>query len=66
MRLGAFFALALTAYGQAPVLTADDVQSVISKAAASINSKAAVIAVTDRQGNILGLYRKPDAGAVYL
>ncbi|MEO8126726.1 MAG: heme-binding protein [Bryobacteraceae bacterium] len=68
MRTGAFLALALALRlrGQAPVLTADDVQSVIGKAAASINSKAAVIAVTDRQGNILGLFRKPDSGATYL
>ena len=69
MRLGAFLNLAVlsvSAYAQAPVLTADDVQSVIGKAAASINSSSAVIAVTDRQGNILGLFRKPDAGATYL
>jgi uncharacterized protein GlcG (DUF336 family) len=47
-----------------PVLTAADVQSVVQSAAQSVNSTAMVIAVTDRQGNILALFRKPDAPAV--
>lgn len=46
-----------------PVLTAADVDSVVQKAAASVNSEALVIAVTDRQGDILAVYRKPAAPA---
>src|SRR6266851_5699310 len=46
-----------------PVLTASDVQAVVQNAAASVNSSAMVVAVTDRQGNILALYRNPDAPA---
>jgi uncharacterized protein GlcG (DUF336 family) len=41
-----------------PVLTAADVQAVVSTAAASVNAPF-VIAVTDRVGNILGVFRKP-------
>ena len=44
-----------------PVLTASDVQSVVQNAAQSVDSTALVIAVTDRQGNILALFRKPGA-----
>jgi uncharacterized protein GlcG (DUF336 family) len=72
MRLGAFLVLSsalagiVPANAQPPILTAEDVQSVVEKAAASISLRSAVIAVTDRQGNILGLYRKPDAPATYL
>jgi uncharacterized protein GlcG (DUF336 family) len=47
-----------------PILTAADVQSVVQNAAASVNSSAMVIAVTDRVGNILAVYRKPDAPAL--
>ena len=46
-----------------PVLTAADVQAVVKSAAASVNSTALVIAVTDRVGNILAVFRKPDAPA---
>jgi len=42
-------------------LTADDVRSVIEKAATAIDSRSLVIAVTDRQGNILSVFRKPEA-----
>jgi uncharacterized protein GlcG (DUF336 family) len=47
-----------------PILTAADVQSVVQNAAASVNSSTMVIAVTDRVGNILAVYRKPDAPAL--
>ncbi|HYL37574.1 MAG TPA: heme-binding protein [Bryobacteraceae bacterium] len=46
-----------------PILTAADVDAVIQSAAASMNSEALVIAVTDRQGDILAVYRKPAAPA---
>ena len=46
-----------------PVLSAADVDAVIQHAAASVNSEALVIAVTDRQGDILAVYRKPGAPA---
>lgn len=46
-----------------PVLTAADVQSVVEAAAKSANNTSMVIAVTDRQGDILAVFRKPDAPA---
>lgn len=49
-----------------PILTSADVDSVIQHAAASVNSEALVIAVTDRQGDILAVYRKPNAPAASL
>src|SRR5579883_107540 len=49
-----------------PVLTAADVDSVVQHAAASIDSEALAIAVTDRQGDILAVYRKPGAPATAL
>jgi len=42
-------------------LTADDVQAVVKAAATALDVKTLVIAVTDRQGNILAVYRKPQA-----
>ncbi len=47
--------------GATQPLTAEEVDSIIQKAAASLNSNTLVIAVTDREGNVLGLFRKPDA-----
>jgi uncharacterized protein GlcG (DUF336 family) len=44
------------------VLTKDDVARVIEAAAKSVNAPA-VIAVTDRQGDILAVFRKPNAPA---
>jgi uncharacterized protein GlcG (DUF336 family) len=41
------------------VLTSADVSAVVEAAASSVNSDAMVIAVTDRQGDILAIYRKP-------
>jgi uncharacterized protein GlcG (DUF336 family) len=43
-----------------PTLTAVDVQAVVQQAAASVNVPM-VVAVTDRQGNILAVFRKPGA-----
>ena len=45
------------------VLTSADVRAVVEAAASSVNSDAMVIAVTDRQGDILAIYRKPSAPA---
>ena len=42
-------------------LTASDVDSIVHAAAAATSPTAAVIAVVDRSGNVLALYRKPDA-----
>ena len=47
----------------APILTSADVDLVVHSAAASVNSEALVIAVTDRQGDVLAVYRKPAAPA---
>lgn len=44
-----------------PFLSATDVEAVIRKAAEAIESTTTVIAVTDRGGNILGVFRKPEA-----
>jgi uncharacterized protein GlcG (DUF336 family) len=45
----------------AVMLTATDVAAVVEAAATSVNSDAMVIAVTNRQGNILAIYSKPSA-----
>ena len=45
------------------MLTSDDVAAVVQAAASSVNSDALVIAVTDRQGDILAIYKKPAAPA---
>ena len=47
--------------GPTDPLTADEVAGIIQRAAASIDRDSLVIAVTDREGNVLGLFRKPDA-----
>ena len=44
-------------------LTADDVRAVITNAAAAVNDPGMVIAVSDRQGNILAVFRKSQAPA---
>lgn len=50
-------------FNPAPVgLTMDDVARVVEGAAKSVNAPA-VIAVTDRQGDILAIFRKPNAPA---
>src|ERR1700693_2674318 len=43
------------------ILTSADVELVVQKTAEAVNSDAMVIAVTDRQGNILAIYQKPSA-----
>jgi uncharacterized protein GlcG (DUF336 family) len=48
------------------VLTSSDVAKVVEVAASSVNSEAMVIAVTDRQGDILAIYQKPNAPATAL
>ncbi len=45
------------------MLTSADVAAVVAAAASSVNSDAMVIAVTDRQGDILAMYQKPNAPA---
>jgi uncharacterized protein GlcG (DUF336 family) len=42
-------------------LTAAEVDAVVQAAAASVNSTQLVIAVTNRRGDVLAVYRKPDA-----
>jgi uncharacterized protein GlcG (DUF336 family) len=63
--MGCFRKLALSclvaAAGSAQTLTKDDVARAIESAAKSVDSKALVIAVTDRQGDVLAVYRKPEA-----
>lgn len=49
--------------GAATQLTANDVRAVVRYAAASVDSRTLVIAVVDRGGNILAVFRKPDARA---
>jgi uncharacterized protein GlcG (DUF336 family) len=61
--LGKILVLALTCRLTAatlPTLTATEVATVVLHAAASV-SVPMVVAVTDRQGNILAVYRKPGA-----
>ena len=65
MRFAPIVVLACAAYAQntTPVLTASDVQKVIQAAAKSVNLGMS-IAVTDRVGNILGLYQTPGSPAM--
>ncbi|HWY47505.1 MAG TPA: heme-binding protein [Bryobacteraceae bacterium] len=58
--LTAFSALLRAQDDPVPILTAADVQSVVQNAAASVNVPM-VIAVADRQGNILAVFQKPGA-----
>jgi uncharacterized protein GlcG (DUF336 family) len=62
-RIGTGVLIAVALLGSASqagavALTADEVQLIISTAAASIDATTAVIAVTDREGNPLGVFRK--------
>src|ERR1700722_5826548 len=45
------------------VLTSDDVAAVVAATAAAVNSDAMAIAVSDRQGDILAIYKKPSVPA---
>jgi uncharacterized protein GlcG (DUF336 family) len=47
----------------AVLLSSTDVATVVAAAASSVNSDAMVIAVTNRQGDILAIYSKPSAPA---
>ncbi len=47
--------------GPADPLTVEEVDQIIRSAAGSLSASTLVIAVTDREGNVLGLFRKPDA-----
>jgi len=51
--------MACAAFGQE--LTADEVRSIVEHAASSVGSQGFAIAVTNRQGNILALFRAPGA-----
>ena len=44
-------------------LTAADVQNIVQAAAQAVNDDTAIIAVSDRQGDVLALFRKPNAPA---
>jgi uncharacterized protein GlcG (DUF336 family) len=68
----AILVVAACALGQDPdaglvpntaALTADDVRAVVTNAAGAVNDPAMVIAVSDRQGNILAVFRKSQAPA---
>lgn len=48
--------------GAAQILTADDVLAVLNAAASAIDSRTMAAAVVDRNGSILGVYARPDAG----
>jgi uncharacterized protein GlcG (DUF336 family) len=50
-----------TADGSAAFLTADDVRAIVGQAAKSVAATTLVIAVTDRGGNVLGVFGKPGA-----
>src|SRR5262249_47506870 len=58
---GAGRGLTSVAVPASPFLNAGDVRSIIQTAAGAIDSTTMVIAVTDREGNVLGVFRKPDA-----
>ena len=45
-------------------LTMTDVQNIVTAAASSVNDPTLIIAVTDRVGNVLALYRNPSAPAM--
>jgi len=53
----------LPASGPAAPLSASDVQNIVQAAAQSANASNMVIAVVDRGGNVLGVYRQPGAAA---
>jgi len=65
MRFASIIMLSCAAFAdaQTPTLTASDVQNVIQSAAKSVSAGMS-IAVTDRQGNILGVFQTPGAPAM--
>ena len=48
-----------------PFLTAADVIGIIRRAAEALDATTMVIAVTDREGNVVGVFRKPDAPSTF-
>src|SRR5437879_5338637 len=54
---------AQAAGGTAQILTAPDVTAVISAAAQALSDDTMAVAVVDRAGTILGVYRRPGADA---
>ena len=61
-RLG-FFVVSVVAMAQ-PTLTKADVQQIVEAAAKSIDSSSMAVAITDRQGDILAVFRKSTAPTV--
>jgi uncharacterized protein GlcG (DUF336 family) len=55
------FGFADTTPGGSGFLTADDVRAILRRAAEAVDATTMVIAVTDRGGNPLGVFEKPDA-----
>ena len=49
--------------GGSRFLTADDVRAIVRRAAEALDATTMVIAVTDRGGNVLGVFAKPNAPA---
>ena len=50
-----------TVGGPAQILTAADVTALVTAAAGAINDDGLAVAVVDRAGTILGVYRRPDS-----
>ena len=50
--------------GPASILTAADVDAVIQVAASALDNRTLSIAVVDRTGSIVGVYARPEAGAL--
>ncbi len=59
----ASIAVTVNPASDSPLLTADDVRLIVQDAAIAIDSPNAVIAVTDRLGRVLGVFRKPNSPA---
>lgn len=57
------FAFSLATPGGSPFLASEDVRAIVRRAAEVASANTAVIAVTDRMGNVLGVHRKPGAPA---
>jgi uncharacterized protein GlcG (DUF336 family) len=57
------FPYAEASLGGSPFLSAADVSAIIRAAAQALPATTMVIAVTDREGNVLGVFRKPSAPA---
>jgi uncharacterized protein GlcG (DUF336 family) len=53
--------LTSVAVSAGPFLTAADVRQIVQTAAEAVDFSTMVVAVTDRMGNVLAVFRKPDA-----